>query len=322
LISASIIAHSRSEEGIDLYTWMLRYPKFIHGEFMTHRKFSRNASSSRAIPTKKLLEEVRSDELRAAPVFWGKNQAGMQAAAELSREYVQDDLCVPYDQAKKDWAAAAHAAADHAQKLADLGAHKQIVNRILEPFLHINVVASATDINNFFGLRLDAAAQPEIRVLAEKMWEAKETSVPRILKPGDWHVPFVDPDEAVDLFRIDPGEWPAIPIKVSVARCARVTHLSFVTGKKSTVEEDLQLYDKLLGSQPIHASPAEHQATPDSFGLVSFDKESSDELNSRYSISMNVEWENLYDHGNFTGWRQFRKMIPGENIAPLPSEYR
>ena len=322
MISASIIAHSRSEEGIDLYTWMLRYPKFIHGEFMTHRKFSRNASSSRAIPTKKLLEEVRSDELRAAPVFWGKNQAGMQAAAELSREYVQDDLCVPYDQAKKDWAAAAHAAADHAQKLADLGAHKQIVNRILEPFLHINVVASATDINNFFGLRLDAAAQPEIRVLAEKMWEAKETSVPRILKPGDWHVPFVDPDEAVDLFRIDPGEWPAIPIKVSVARCARVTHLSFVTGKKSTVEEDLQLYDKLLGSQPIHASPAEHQATPDSFGLVSFDKESSDELNSRYSISMNVEWENLYDHGNFTGWRQFRKMIPGENIAPLPSEYR
>src|SRR3990167_1565104 len=131
-ISATVIADSISDAGIRITTMQLRYPRFIHAEFMTHRGFSRNASSSRAVPTAKLLEEVRSDALRAAPIFWGKNQPGMQAAEELSGYQLE--------LAKAEWRSAAFGAAARAESLASLGAHKQIVNRILEPFTHINVV--------------------------------------------------------------------------------------------------------------------------------------------------------------------------------------
>ena len=153
MISAKIVCDSVSPQGHRLTTFELRYPKFIHGEVMTHRVFSRNASSRRAIPTAKYLEEVRSGALRAKPEFWGKNQKGMQAAEELTGYEL--------NQAKFAWDEAALGAALIAERLAKLGAHKQIVNRILEPFLHINVVVTATEYMNFFGLRLDKDAQPE-----------------------------------------------------------------------------------------------------------------------------------------------------------------
>lgn len=320
MIEATVIADSVNEQGNRLTTFKLRYPRFIHSEFMTHRVISRNASSSRAIPTKKLIEEVRSDVLRAAPVFWGKNQKGMQAAEELSREDHPTLFSSPYDDAKGTWAAAACEAADWAEELMRIGVHKQTVNRILEPFSHINVIASATEWNNFFGLRLHKDAQPEMRALAIAMWEVRKASTPKLLRPGEWHTPYVDDEETLNMcaqYEQAGDGWSFINngvlggalrarIGVSVARCARTSYESFETGKRSTVEEDLALYERLLASK--HFSPFEHQATPDTRGIPEYADEKG-------------PWMHLREHGNFKGFRQFRKTLPGEAFAPIPEEF-
>jgi hypothetical protein len=289
-IESKVIADSINAFGNRLTTFQLRYPRFIHAEFMTHRVFSRNARSSRAVPTKKLIEEVRNDPV--IPVYWGKNQPGMQAVEELpiAERLVGIDI----------WLSARDTAADRAASLERLGAHKQIVNRILEPFLHIDVVVSATEYDNFFALRRHKDAQPEIRTLADAMWEAMEKSKPRLLRPEDWHIPYVDPDEEVQLYRKDPLK--DLPIRVSVSRCARVSYKVFEEDRRPTLEEDLKLYDKLVGSQPMHASPAEHQATPDRRNPMS------------PGHGPMFDWANPREWGNFVGWRQYRKMLPGECV--------
>ena len=203
--------------------------------------------------------------------------------------------------------------------MAAAGAHKQIVNRLLEPFSHVNVVASATEWGNFFGLRLHADAQPEIRALAEAMWLAKEASVPRLLLPGEWHLPFVREEDLVAAMgfsrdSMQAGHWfgrfvepQEVLLYVSTGRCARVSYESFESGKPSTIEEDVRLFLRLLGQSPVHASPAEHQATPDGWWEGSA-------LKAR-------GYREPAQHGNFVGWRQHRKMIPGEACAPLPEGY-
>lgn len=331
MISAEVICDSISAEGHRLTTFKLRYPKFIHGEVKTHRiiragneggywtleqevglmddpNLSRNASSSRAIPTAKLIEEVRFEALRASPVWWGKNQPGMQAAEELTSGEMKI--------AQRTWASAANFAADMAQAMLHVGVHKQIVNRLLEPFSHINVVASATEWDNFFGLRLHKDAQPEMRQLARQMWAARQASTPQLLLPGQWHLPFVK-------WELVKGEQKFFETtlleeakKISVARCART---SYETGRRSEIWEDISLFDRLVGTQPLHASPAEHQASPDSPNMGAMRLvEGGDKM--KFKASKEVRsWSNIKEHGNFKGWRQFRKTLPGEACAP-PSE--
>lgn len=337
MIEARVICDSVSPTGKRLTTLKLRYPKFVHGELMTHRVFSRNASSSRAIPTTKLLEEVRSDALRAVPLFWGKNQPGMQADEELSRTEHAPDAgpdwgawyeMAPYYGAKLLWDSAAHKAADVAEQLLKLGAHKQLANRLLEPFSHINVVVTATEFDNFFGLRLDMAAQPEMRALAIAMYEAMARETPDELPLNCWHLPFVDPSDFREM-----GEEDGIccnagspAIKVSVARCARVSYESFETGRRSTIEEDLALYDRLVKAKPGHLSPTEHQATPDDFdgpmNITCYEPTEEERKTGTMRTTIEAHWANPAQHGNFSGWRQYRKMIEGEAVAPLPEEYR
>lgn len=298
-IEASVVLDSVSPDGHRLTTFKLRYPRFIHAEYMTHRVFSRNSSSSRAAPVAKRIAEVRDPLLRATPVWWGREQGGMQAKAELEDER---DGMPNLTLVKTAWARAALDAARWAEEMAKAGAHKQLVNRILEPFTHIDVVCTATEYMNFFGLRLDAGAQPEMRALAEAMWSAYGESEPYKLEPGHWHLPFVDLDT----------EWPDDKIqeciRVSVARCARVSYKSHATGRRSTVAEDLALYERLVGSQPLHASPAEHQATPDQ--------------RVPYYGEVGGRWEHPDEHRNYVGWRMYRAMLPGEAVAPLPEGYR
>lgn len=230
----------------------------------------------------------------AMPVFWGKNQAGMQAREEL--------LAGDARAAKNQWLAACDDAVARARKMCEIGAHKQIVNRLIEPWMHINVVVTATDYANFYALRRHPDAQPEIKALADAMWEAQQASTPVPLVPGQWHLPYFDVRKDVNLLPTRPdgdtapwSEWfSALAVKVSVARCARVSYLTH-DGKQPSVEEDLELYERLVGSAPLHASPAEHQATPD-----------TREIDHRWS----APWE----HGNLRGWRQYRKMLPNENV--------
>jgi thymidylate synthase ThyX len=271
-ITAKIICDSFGPNGVRLTTFVLKYPRFIHSEFMTHRCFSRNASSSRAIPFEKQVQMIEED--MAMPIEFRENKKGMQAGEVLSPGLQQA--------AVDNWKIAGKRAVEVAKDLARIGVHKQYVNRLLEPFSHISVVVTATEYSNFFALRHHSMAQPEIAELAKLMWEAYKANIPQKLKEGDWHLPFVPEQEVTDYS----GPIEDL-IKVSVARCARVSYNKH-DGTNSTYEEDAALYDRLLGSQPIHASPAEHQAQ---------------------AIDI-IKWS-----GNFRGFLQYRKTLPNENIT-------
>ncbi len=296
MFSAEVVCHSTSLTGIELITFKLRYPKFIHGEFMTHRVFSRNAASARAVPVKTMIEEVRSDQLRATPIYWGKHAPGMGTQEELTG--------VARTQAMASWRRAALYAADEAENALRIGGAKEWINRILEPYLHINVVFSTTEPKNFFGLRLDARAQPEMRALAKLIWSAYLASEPTPLNHGEWHLPFVAGIDVNLLSNL---------IRISTARCARVSYTSFKTQRRSTPDEDIELYEKLKSDG--HWSPFEHVATPDRYVTKYVRKE--DETH----WSGFTAWEHPELHGNFNGWIQHRKEYPDESIRPLPEGY-
>jgi len=256
-------------EGVRLTTFQLKYPRFIHAEFMTHRVFSRNASSSRAIPVKKMLEMVRTDP--AMPIHWGKNQSGMQADEELSGEELE--------RTKAYWVRSALASADRAEKMMKQNAHKQIVNRILEHYQWISVVCTATEYANFFNLRCHEDAQPEIKLLADMMRKARDEHTPKELRFDEYHLPYVSSLERSEYSTAD-------CVKFSVARCARVSYLTH-DGDTPSPEKDIELYERLVGSEPLHASPAEHQARP--YG---------------------GDWQENTSNGNFhKAWMQFRKRL-------------
>lgn len=244
MVEAKIITDSVAPSGIRLTTFLLTYPRMVHAEFLTHRVFSRNASSSRAIPVNKQIQMVLDNP--AIPLAFTKNKPGMQGGEALKGN--------EHEEALKVWLQARDHAVEQARKMVDLEVHKQYANRILEPWQHITVVCSATEFSNFFALRYHSMAQPEICELAKQMWELYSANEPEQLKEGEWHLPFVGVIERTN----------ENCIKSSVARCARVSYLNH-EGKTPTLEEDLKLYGRLLGGTPIHASPAEHQARAEKF---------------------------------------------------------
>jgi hypothetical protein len=277
-ISASIVADSVAPDGTRLTSFQLRYHRFVHSELLTHRAFSRNSSSSRAIPVEKMVQWVKDDP--AIPVEWGRNQKGMQAAELLSpAEAAEAELI---------WLQARDSAIAFTEKLLALGVHKQIANRILEPWHHIAVVLTATQFANWFALRNHKMAQPEIRELAKAMELDYRTSTPQKLANDQWHLPYVSAEERAQ----HPVE---ILIKASVARCARVSYMNH-DGTAPVLANDIALHDRLAVAVPLHASPAEHQATP-----------------------LSVANPKLC--GNFgRGWVQYRKMLPNECVDVLPWE--
>lgn len=298
--SAAIILDSISPDGVRLTTFQLRYWRPIHSELMTHRVFSRNAGSSRARPSAKIIEQVRNEPW--GPIHWGANQAGMQAHEQIQH----------VEHAKDRWLWAAQQAADAAEGMLGINLHKQIVNRLLEPFTYIDVLVTATDFANWFALRDHPDAQPEIQELAKLMRIEYGVNFPKLLKPGEWHLPYITDDDwkAAERYcqigritRDMPSYKEKLEVvrKISVARCARVSYKAF-DGTVSPIEKDLELFERLLVSQPLHASPAEHQATPD----------------HAIDVSVNghgvVGWAHQHQHGNFRGWRQYRKMLPNEYV--------
>ncbi len=267
--TAKVVLDSVSLSGKRIVTMQLRYPRFVHAELMTHRVFSRNASSSRAIPVAKMIKQVREEP--AMPIHWGKNQSGMQAREELTgadKEHVV-----------ANWIWAANRAADFAEEMMKSGAHKQVANRILEPFQYISVIVTSTEWDNWDELRDHADAEPNIQDLARKMKAARDASTPTVLDHGAWHLPYVTDDDRRS------GVPFETLIKCSVARCARVSYLTH-DGDMPSIEKDVALYEQLVGSRPLHASPTEHQARP---------------------------WMHWNDpeflQGNFKGWSQYRKFI-------------
>lgn len=309
MIDAQIIRDSVSPEGKRLTTFQLRYPRIVHSELMTHRLFSRNASSSRAIPIQKVIDEIRRDP--AMPVAWTKNQPGMQGRELLTG--------VDVEYAKLLWLCAAESACAHAEDLARIGLHKQVVNRVTEPYQHIAVIVTATNFANWFTLRRHTDADPTIQALADAMWRVYQDSEPDVLQPGQWHLPYIT-ERDFDLVEtnvrltmpelIDQPEKLAracltIVLQCSAARCARVSYKNH-DGSEPSIRKDMETFKK-LDTKPLHASALEHQATPDA--LLDF-------------RPYGKQWAAPHTHGNFDGWIQFRKLQPGECATEYdPAEY-
>lgn len=266
---ARILADSENITRCRLVTFLVTFPRIVLAEFNTHRALSRNSASSRAIPVEKRIAAVEADPF--IPESFGKNQRGMQAATAL------DGMAA--EQAEQAWRDACQQAVRHARALAMLGVHKQLANRVIEPYCWHTVICSGTEWENFFALRCHPDAQPEIRRIAEMMRELYEGSESVVLMPGEWHLPLVTYEERIE-FAHAPAEHLA---KISAGRCARVSYLTH-DGRRAP-DEDVALCDKLMASG--HMSPLEHPAMA---------------LPDRRA------------EGNVRGFRQLRKTIPGEDV--------
>lgn len=294
---AKMILASQCEGCPPIYTLHLRYPRFIHAEFMTHRVFSRNARSSRAVPVKRMIEEIETNPV--VPWHWGKNQAGMQAGEECSELVVlsdffwldHEDLSDPAQSIyrKSDWAHTReeawllerNSAVQKAEAYANAGYHKQVVNRLLEPFMWIDVLVTATDWGNFFKLRDHSDAEPHMQDLARAIRTAIEDCKIQQLEDGDWHLPYISDLEKEYLF-LDQQ------LDLSAARCARISYTPF--DGRADLTAEMARAEKLK-TDPLHASPFEHQAMADP------------NLNQ------------VSNHRNFVGYAQYRAFVERESAA-------
>lgn len=270
--------------GKRLTTWLLTYPRFVHAELLTHRMFSKNSASSRAIPIKKMIEMIENDPV--LPVWWGKAQPGMQAKEELDFETKQKAIEI--------WLKGMRQSVAIVRELDALGVHKQIANRVTEPWMFITVVLSGTEFDNWWALRNHPDAQPEIKWVAEDMFRQYQSNKPVHLAAGEWHLPFIT-EEDIEAARQHQYEsfvsGRGIDIddilkKISAGRCARTSYLTH-EGKRDWTK-DVELHDKLCESNPPHMSPFEHQAQ-------ALDK---------------PLWI-----GNFIGWSQYRKEFENEHAG-------
>jgi thymidylate synthase ThyX len=262
--NARIICDSISSVGVRLTTFEVTLPRIVLAELNTHRAFSRNSASSRAIPVEKRIAMIEADPF--IPEQFGRNQKGMQALDVLSDDETQA--------ARNVWQHALTDAIQHARALSQLGVHKQLANRLIEPFCWQTVLISATEWDNFFHLRCNSAAQPEIRRAAELMQAIMAKSEPALVHTGGWHMPFVT-DEEREIYKDE------YLVKVAVGRCARVSYLTH-DGKRE-LDKDVALHDQLL--RDGHMSPLEHVAQP---------------------------WNKTVFCGNLRGWQSYRKTIPHE----------
>lgn len=252
ILADSVNVHDRKPDlgWPRLTTFEITYPRIVHSELMTYRMFSRNASSSRAVPVRAVIRSVLRDPF--IPVYWGRNQAGMQARRELDgwRLWVARQL----------WLNARFVAVAVAWLLLMLGLHKQIANRLLEPWTWITVVVTASTFDHFFEERCHPDAQPEIARIARMMQHAYSSSTPQRLAPGEWHLPYVrgcDEGSLLDLWR---GDYSTLA-RISAGRCARTSY--FRGPSRPTfddTQDDLRRFDRLAASKPGHWSPMEHAA--------------------------------------------------------------
>jgi thymidylate synthase ThyX len=262
--SARILADSIAPSGKRLTTFEVTFPRIVLSEFNTHRAFSRNSASSRAIPIEKMIERVQSNPF--VPSYWGANQKGMQAHEEISDE-ARERALVIWDRACVD-------ALFYAQLLSRHGVHKQLANRLIEPFMWQTVIVSATEFENFFRLRCHPDAQPEIRTIAVMMRDLYESNTPTEVAPGESHLPLVEDRELLEV-----AGFAMEQIKqISVGRCARVSYLTH-DGKRDP-QADLDLCARLKASG--HMSPFEHVAR-----------------SRRSNVSSR----------NFSGWTQYREEV-------------
>jgi hypothetical protein len=299
--ASRVLADSISPDGVRLTTLLVTFPRFILAEVNTHRMLSRNSASSRAIPTEKLIERVRTNPF--VPETFNKRVKGMGVGAVLESQ----DL----SSARAEWLMASENAAAHAEALMKLDVDKSRANRLLEPFMWHTAIISATEWDNFFALRDHPAAQPEFQIVAKLMRASIEGSTPLELGYDQWHLPLITFEEW-DNLELGRGEAQrhkdGLPsdvtphrfrehverIKlVSAGRCARVSFDTHENWEPWDASEERA--KKLMTNG--HFSPFEHVARPFSGG------------EPHPPLGFFV--------GNFRGWVQMRKEIPHEDNFAL-----
>lgn len=320
-ISAKVICDSISEQGVRLTTFEIEYPRIVMSEFNTMRAISKNSSSSRAIPVSKMLEHTKNINLK--PIYFGSKKSGMQAGEELRGDKLLE--------ANQVWERAMTSAVANANILDSVGAAKEVCNRLVEPFQLVKVVCSATDWDNFFNLRLHPDSDPNICMLAYKMYEAMQESKPIELKAGEWHLPFVNvgwngkgemcyADEDFNFVELEQA------IKLSAASCASVSYRT----EGMTLEKADKIFDMLIKAEVIHSSPFEHLATPVSKEV---EIENSDYLTVGFinKASDSNTWQQGVTHmnkqgqlcsGNLRGWVQYRHSLPNNTNWQFDFEKR
>jgi hypothetical protein len=308
-ISATILADSVAPSSKRLTTFEVEFPRIVLAEMNTHRQLSRNYASSRAIPFQKMISQ-----LTARPVRFGEANAGMQDKGVDSNvvihsgngQYISPEIA--WESAKKD-------AVTWMERFYESGYHKQVYNRLTEPFQMIKGVISSTEYDNFFWLRCDEAADPTIAEIAKCMKIAYDSSKPQELSYGEYHLPYIackrsSAGELLYLVEGDNGNEQEVAtadaIKVSAARCAAVSYRNV----DYTLDKSKQVYDRLVGSEKKHSSALEHQATPMPFTECrSFEQGSKLFWPSGVS---HMDSDGELWSGNFKGWIQHRKTLTGE----------
>ena len=267
---ATVIADSVSPSGSRLTTFEVTFPRFILAEMNTHRDFSRSSASSRAIPTKKIIERIKNDPFEP---IWTANQSGMQGGA-LTAEQIR--IC------QNEWNFARAESIKAAEGMMMNGAHKQNINRVLEPYMWHTAIITASRWKNFFAQRCHPDAQPEMQHIAKLMLHEYTTVVPNELGEGNWHLPYIEEE--------DIAEFPVQQLlQLSVARCARVSYKTH-DGVRDP-DSDIKLFKRLYEAKPPHASPFEHVA------MAVYDSEPR-------------------EYKNFDpGWIQFRSLLPNEYVS-------
>lgn len=322
MYSARIIAHSVGPVGIPVVSILLRYPRMVHADFTRHRAFSYSVASSRAIPSEKLRQRIMQNPATIA--WWGKNQRGMVAEEELKGEELVAVKAV--------WEKGMESALELATRLDSLGLHKQLANRVLEPWMDVEQLTTGTDWSNFEGLRCHKDAQPELQYIARMAMTEIRLSTPQYLQVGEWHLPFITQHELDHMAQIaldiNPtrvtslGQYDLFT-RFSAARCARTSYLNHEG--KVDYDKDLELFDKLVGNDPGHWSPLEHVCQ--AMGEVHW----TEKLAIRFASMLIRDKERkakmrkhgerfLLQSGNFVGWKQLRKFYEErENIGgPRP----
>lgn len=253
-IDATIIADSIFN-GKRLTSYVLTFPRIVLAEFNTHRKFSRNSASSRAIPFKKMVEKAKSHPF--IPLGFQKDHTGMQGSEYFEGEEKEKII--------EMWLKGRDSAVERATALYEAGVTKQLCNRPLETYMYHTVIMTSSQFENFFYLRANEQAEIHIAKLAEIMLCEYNCSTPKKLKAGQWHIPFgdnIDPkkvDKVLEFWGEEEGDKITeldVRTSVAVARCARVSYMNF-DGSDDYLS-DVNLCSRLMSSG--HFSPFEHVA--------------------------------------------------------------
>ena len=328
-ITVKILKDSLSDRGKRLIGYELEYPRYIHCELLTHRMLSKNCSSSRAIPIKKMLGYIEGN--MAIPTYLGQNQGGMQAEVEIPDK----------DKALGVWREGYAKVRDTVNELVGLGVHKQTANRLTESYQMMKVVVTATDWDNFWNLRLHKDAQPEFVMLVHKMYLAMQESTPVELRAGEWHLPYVEmsqgenPEDTYYFYYEEDKSGSETngylyekrltleqALKRSTSSCASVSYRTEALSDKA-VES---IYNMLVQAEVVHSSPLEHQGTPMKEAQWSMD--GSDDVNLVDDVET---WEEGVTHmkrtgdlcsGNLTGFIQHRHLLDNNTCWDFDFEKR